>query len=101
MRGILSLKSVWALAAFVTLLLLQVFPIPGILLMMLQAGLACGLLVHVFLFILFSEAVAGRVPRFFMVIPVMAYGAYYSAFGLQMQQMAQSSAELRASKAVS
>jgi hypothetical protein len=74
-----------------------VFPYTGIILMFAGAAFLTGLLVHVFLIALFVEAIARRVPRFLMIIPVATYGAYYAALGQQAFDIASKSAELRAS----
>jgi hypothetical protein len=92
-----KLVSFWALLAFVLLFTLQALPITGIVLMMLGAALLTGLLVHVFLIVLLVEAFTRRVPRVLMIIPIAAYGAYYALYFQQAIQIAQKSAELRAS----
>jgi hypothetical protein len=77
MRRLTGLFSFWALVAFVGLWLLQRWPIPGVILMVVGGALWCGLAVHAFLIGLGVEAALGRVPRFLLVVPLVAYSAYY------------------------
>jgi hypothetical protein len=93
---ITKLVSFWAFVALAALLALQAFPVTGIFLMMFGAALLSGALVHIFLLSLFFEAV-GRVPRFLMILPVAAYGAYYAVYFHQGAEIAGKSAELKAS----
>ena len=78
------------------MLLLQLFPSTGVLLMILGGSLLAGLLVHVFLLALFAEAMMRRISRAWIVIPLAAYGAYYAAYLGQAWEISSKSAELRA-----
>lgn len=68
------------------LLLFQAIPIvgllPGLFLLFLSisAFVFYALLVHAFLISLFIEAAIGRIPRWLMIVPVLMYGAYYTAY---------------------
>jgi hypothetical protein len=66
--------------ALAALIVLQLPPLPGVILMMFGAAYFAGLLVHLLLASLFLEAAIGRIPRAFVVIPILAYGAYYVAY---------------------
>jgi hypothetical protein len=97
MPHVSKLVSFWSFLLFAGLLALQAFPYTGIFLMMLGAASLSGVLIHVFLISLFIEAGLRRVPRFLIVIPIAAYGGYYVFYAQQMLEIAQKSAELRAS----
>ena len=97
MPSLHKLMSFWALVAFVLLFGLQAFPLTGIFLMILGAALINGLLVHVCLLALLAEAFVGRAPRVLMIVPIAAYGAYYAIYVQQSLEIAQKSAEMRAS----
>jgi len=84
-----------ALLAIAALFALQAFPYTGIFLMISGGALLVGLLVHVFLIGLFVEALMGRVPRILAVIPVVAYGGYYTLYAYQTIDIRQKSAQLR------
>ncbi len=87
--------SFWLLVASIGLFLLQVLPLPGILLMLVGAGFINALLVHLFLIALFVESVSGRLPRVLAIVPVLAYGAYYWAYFEQQQMIAEESRKIR------
>jgi hypothetical protein len=60
---------------------------------MLVAGpFIAGLLVHLFFASVLVEAATGRIPRAFVLVPIIAYGGYYAAYfqeGLQVEQLSQ------------
>jgi hypothetical protein len=97
MPHLTSLASFWAFVIFATLFVLQAFPITGVLLMFVGAAFFTGLVLHVFLIALFVEALARRVPRFLIAIPIAAYGGYYAWVAVQAFQIAEKSTELRTS----
>jgi hypothetical protein len=76
-------------------LALEVLPLPGLYLTFLGGSLFAGLLVHLLLASLFVEALLGRIPRAFLLIPIIAYGAYYAAYFREGWQVAQVSEKLR------
>lgn len=88
--------SLRLLILIAVLIALQLFPYTGIFLMMLAGAFVTGLLVHVFFVSLFFDAYRRRVPRFLMIVPFIAYGSYYVAYGLQATDIARKSAELSA-----
>lgn len=57
-------------------MLLQVFPYTGILLMMIGAALWSILLINLGMLGTAVEAAAGRVSRWWLIIPVAWFGAY-------------------------
>jgi hypothetical protein len=77
MSRVKSSFSFWALVLFISLLVLQWSPLPGIYLMFVGGALWCGLAVHAVLLGLFVEALLKRVPRFLIILPLAAYGGYY------------------------
>jgi hypothetical protein len=79
-RSFLRSASVWIGGALVLLIVLQLPPFPGVILMMFAAPLVAGALVHVFLAALLLESTFGRIPRVLIAIPLLAYGAYYAAY---------------------
>lgn len=87
--------STWLLVALAALLALQALPFTGIFLMIFGAGLLAGLMVHALLASIALEAIFGRLPRMFVLLPVALYGAYYAAYAWQGRQAAQMAAELR------
>ncbi len=87
--------SFWAFVALAAIVVLQLSPFPGVILMMFGAALLAGLLVHVFLATLAVEALIGRIPRILVAIPILAYGAYYGAYALEAQQIAAETTKLR------
>jgi hypothetical protein len=97
MRRVTRLVSFWAFVVFAALVALQVFPYTGIFLMIVGAAFVTGLVLHVFLIAVFVEAIVGRLPRYLIVIPIAAYAAYYAVFIQQTWEIANKSAELRAS----
>jgi hypothetical protein len=96
MPRITKLVSFWVFVVLAALLALQFFPFTGLILMFLGASLMAGALVHVFLIALLAEAVIGRISRAWIMIPVVAYGAYYATYAQQVWEIASKSAELRA-----
>ena len=87
--------SFWAFAALAGLLLLQLLPYPGVVLMLLGAPLLAGVLVQLLLATLFVEAVTRRLPRIFACIPFLFYGAYYAMFVMEGREVAEDAAKLR------
>ncbi|GLH78551.1 hypothetical protein SSBR45G_34600 [Bradyrhizobium sp. SSBR45G] len=92
-----SLFSFWALIAFAALGLLQLFPLTGIMLMLLGGALWCGLAVHAFLIGLGVEAALGRVPRILLVVPLAAYAAYYMTYLQETRDIRDKAEQIRAS----
>jgi hypothetical protein len=76
-------------------LALEVLPLPGLYLTFLGGSLFAGLLVHLLLASLLVEALIGRIPRAFVLIPIIAYGAYYAAYFREGSQVAQVTEKLR------
>jgi hypothetical protein len=76
-------------------LALEALPLPGLYLMFMGGSLFAGLLVHLLLASLFVEAVMGRIPRALILVPIIAYGAYYAAYFREGWQVAQVSQKLR------
>lgn len=68
---------VWLLAVATCLYGLQLFPQMGIYLMFLGGGIITGALLMLSLISLFVEAVMKRVPRWFVVVPIVALSGYY------------------------
>jgi hypothetical protein len=97
MRRLTGLFSFWALMAFAALWVLQLFPIPGIILMMVGGALWCGLAVHAFLIGVGVEAALGRVPRFLLLVPLAAYGAYYVMYLQEAREIDIRTQQLKAS----
>src|SRR5262249_8895635 len=97
MAHLKRLFSFWVLVAFISLLALQALPYPGIFLMMFGAPFLCGLLSHVFLIGLAVEVMLGRVPRFLLFIPLVAYGAYYAIYLKQSLDIRTGALQLQAS----
>jgi len=96
LRKIFSLVSVVSMTAALALIALQYFPIPGVFLMMFGAAAIVGLLINVSLIALFVEAATGRVPKVFVAVPLLAYGAYYAAWWSEARQIEAVAARLRA-----
>jgi hypothetical protein len=95
LRRYLSPFSSKVFVFLLVFLVLEVLPLPGIYLMFLGGSLFAGLLIHLLLASLFVEALIGRIPRTFVVIPIIAYGAYYAAYFREGWQVAQVSQQLR------
>jgi hypothetical protein len=95
LRRYLSPFSSKVFVFLLVFLVLEVLPLPGIYLMFLGGSLFAGLLVHLLLASLFVEALIGRIPRTFVVIPIIAYGAYSAAYFREGWQVAQVSQQLR------
>jgi hypothetical protein len=95
LRRYLSPFSSKVFVFLLVFLVLEVLPLPGIYLMFLGGSLFAGLLVHLLLASLFVEALIGRIPRAFVVIPIIAYGTYYAAYFREGWQVAQVSQQLR------
>jgi hypothetical protein len=94
---LLRSTSGWILLVLLASLLLQWIPITGMFLMFVGAPLIAGFLVHVFLGSVALESLTGRLPRFCLVLPVLAYGGYYAAYLYQGYLIAAKEAELSAS----
>jgi hypothetical protein len=95
LRRYLSPFSSKVFVFLLVFLVLEVLPLPGIYLMFLGGSLFAGLLIHLLLASLFVEALIGRIPRTFVVIPIIAYGAYSAAYFREGWQVAQVSQQLR------
>ena len=92
LRRYLSLFSSKVLIFLIVFLALEYSPIPGLYLMLMGGAVFAGFLVHLFFASLFVEVLTRRVPRAFILVPIIAYGGYYAAYfreGLQVEQMAQ------------
>jgi len=89
--------SFWALVTFIVLYVLQLFPIPGIFLMILGGPFWCGLAAQVFLVALLFEAASGRLPRFLVIVPLAAYGFYYVMYAKQSVEIAAEARDMQAS----
>jgi hypothetical protein len=88
----LSRFSSKVLLLLIVLLALEYIPILGVYLMLMGGPLFAGFLVHLFLASLLVEALTGRVPRAFILVPIIAYGGYYVAYfreGLQVEHLSQ------------
>jgi hypothetical protein len=97
MPAFTKLVSLWAFVGLVALLTLQANNDGGFVLILLSVVGLSGLLLHGFLIGLLVEAYMRRVPRFLMIIPIIAYGAYYAVYFYQWNDIRRISAELRAS----
>jgi hypothetical protein len=92
--------SFWLGAAAIGLFLFQALPVVGLLpaflflFFSLNVFVVNALLVHAFLIALFVEASMGWAPRALMVVPVLAYGAYYGAYFEQTRIIADETANL-------
>jgi len=95
LRRYLSPFSAKVFLFLLVFLALEVLPLPGIYLMLLGGSRFAGLLVHLLLASLFVEAVMGRVPRALILVPIIAYGAYYAAYFREGWQVTQVSEKIR------
>jgi len=95
LRRYLSPSSSKVFLFLLVFLALEVLPLPGLYLMFMGGSLFAGLLVHLLLASLFVEAVIGRIPRALILVPIIAYGAYYAAYFREAWQVAQVSKKLR------
>jgi hypothetical protein len=92
LRRYLSTFSSKVFLCLIVFLALEYFPLTGLYLMFLGGAIFAGLLVHLFLASLFVEALMARIPRVFILVPLIAYGAYYAAYfreGWQVSQLSQ------------
>jgi hypothetical protein len=92
LRRHLSLFSSKVFLFLIVFLALEYFPITGVYLMLAGGSLFAGFIVHLFFASMFVEALTGRVPRAFILVPIIAYGGYYAAYfreGLQVEQLSQ------------
>ena len=87
--------SFWLLVAAVGLFLLQWIPFTGIFLMLLGAGFVNAWLIYLLLAVLFVEGVIGRLPRVVAIVPIVAVGAYYSAYREQHRLLAEEILKLK------
>jgi hypothetical protein len=92
---------VWLLLAAASLYLLQSNSPFGIYLMFLNAGLITGILLMLSLGALFVEALVGRVPRWFAVVPAFAVGGYYFAVISERSQLGAAAEKLAVKPATS
>jgi hypothetical protein len=69
--------SLWLLVVAIGLFLLQLFPVTGVFLMFLGAGVLNAMLVHLFLIVLLLESLLGFLPRALAIVPIALYGGYY------------------------
>lgn len=95
LRRCLSPLSSKVLLFFIVFLALEYLPIPGIYLMFVGGSRFAGVLVHLFFASLFVEALMGRVPRAFILVPIIAYGGYYAAYFREGWQVDEMSEKLR------
>jgi hypothetical protein len=96
LRRYLSSFSGKVFLCLIAFLALEYFPLTGLYLMFLGGPIFAGLLVHLLLASLFVEALMARIPREFILVPLMAYGGYYAAYFREGWQVAQVSQQLRA-----
>ncbi len=94
-QSVFRTASFWIFVVFAALVILQQSPMPGVYLMMFGAPLLAGRLAHIFLAAVFVESLLGRLPRALAVVPIAAYGAYYSFYAVEAYQIAAESAQLR------
>src|SRR5438445_716773 len=87
--------SVYFLIAALVIWLGQLYPIPGIFLMMVGGPFLPGVLLYIFLISFFLEAVTGRLPRAFAALPILAIAIYYVAYFQQAADIAKLREELR------
>jgi hypothetical protein len=95
LRRYLSPFSSKVFVFLLVFLALEVLPLPGLYLMFLGGSLFAGLLVHLLLASLLVEALMGRIPRALILVPIIAYGAYYAAYFREGWQVAQVSQKLK------
>jgi hypothetical protein len=86
--------SFWLLVASIGVFLLQVFPLTGVLLMLVRAWFINALSVHLFFIALFVESINRRLPRVLAIVPFLAYGAYYWAYFEQKHMNAEESGKI-------
>ncbi len=96
LRRLLSPFSSKVFLSLTAFLVLEYLPIPGIYLMFLGGAIFAGILIHLLFASLFVEALMARIPRAFILVPLIAYGAYYAAYFREGWQVAQLSQHLRA-----
>jgi hypothetical protein len=96
LRRYLSSFSSKVFLCLIAFLALEYFPLTGLYLMFLGGPIFAGLLVHLLLASLFVEALMARIPREFILVPLMAYGGYYAAYFREGWQVARVSQQLRA-----
>lgn len=88
--------SGYALILFVVLVMAQVIPFTGVFLIFLAAPVWTGLLIHVFLIALAVEALIGRMPRWTLAVPIVAYSAYAGLYVFESVAVIRTEARLRA-----
>jgi len=98
LRRYLSLFSSRVFLFLIVFLALEYFPLTGGFLMLVRGSLLAGFLVHLFFASLFVEALMGRIPRVFILVPIFVYGGYYAAYFREAWQVEQLSQKLRATK---
>ncbi|SHG25709.1 hypothetical protein [Bradyrhizobium erythrophlei] len=92
--------SFWLFVTAAELLLFQAIPIigllPGLLLLLfsIDAFVFYALLVHAFLLSLLIEAAIGRISRRFVIVPILMYGAYYTAYFGQARDIEEEAAKM-------
>jgi hypothetical protein len=96
-RTVFKLLSLWAFAALIALLALQALPATGPGLEELGAPVAAGWLVNLALLCLFLDALANRLPRFVLILPIVLYGSYAVAYWRQGTHVAERARQLKAS----
>lgn len=84
--------SLRLLVVVIVLLLLQLLRLPYITSF---GALLCGVVVQLFLVGLIVEVALKRIPRTFVIIPIMAYGGYYLAYMIEGVEMARKSREMQ------
>jgi hypothetical protein len=92
LRRYLSLFSSKVFLFLIVLLALEYFPLTGVFLMIVGGSLFAGFLVHLFFASLFVEALTRRIPRAFVLVPIIVYGGYYAAYfreGFQVEQLSE------------
>jgi hypothetical protein len=96
LRRFLASFSSKVFICLIAYLALEYSPIPGIYLMFMGGAIFAGLLVHLLFASLFVEALMARIPRAFILVPLIAYGGYYADYLHEGWQVAQLSQQLRA-----
>lgn len=89
--------SLTILGSLALLLIVQALPYVGAPFLLIGSPYICGLLLNLFLLCLAYEALIGQASRAFVVIPLVAYSAYYGVYIEQGRQIAEYEAGLKAS----
>ena len=80
MKLVYKTLTFWVLVIFLVLMIAQLVPITGVILMMFGAPFWVGFMPHLVMLALIFDILVRKKPKLFLIIPILPYLAYYTLF---------------------